>query len=147
MSAAVEQPRLIAERVEPAKKIAFDTWALGAYARNHGVYVYASNLLAQFKQSGWRYGLEIRPYTCSGVENDANKLPAADGFQPRATGLLRFNRLWRCGGACALAAMQRADLVFSPHWNSVYLEKLAPAVVTVHDLIPIHMPLSSRRAN
>src|SRR5262249_37306953 len=56
-------------------------------------------------------------------------------------------RLWRYGGACTLASVQGVDLVFSPHYNSVYLSAFAPAVFAIHDLIPIRMPLSSRRLN
>jgi glycosyltransferase involved in cell wall biosynthesis len=147
MSVAVEHPQLAAAKLEPIATIAFDTWALGAYARNHGVHVYARNLLAQFRELSREYGVEIRPYTCEAVDNDANGLAATRGFQPRATGLLKFSRIWRFGGACALASIRGVDLVFSPHFSSVYPPPFARAVIAIHDLIPVRMPLSSRCIN
>ena len=145
MSTAVEPRQLAPERVEITKTVAFDTWALGTRYRNHGVHVYAGNLLAQFQRLGPQHGIEIRPYTCAGADNYANGFGAAPGFQPRKTRLLKFDRLWRYGGACALASLQRADLVFSPHCTSLYAGSLAPAVVTIHDLIPVRMPWGSKK--
>ncbi len=128
-----------------AVKIAIDTWCLGAHARNHGVYVYALNLLAHFREIAPRHQVEITPYVSSAMENDANRFEAAPGFNPRQTGLLKFSRLWRFGGACSLTTVQGADLVFSPHCTSLYAGGLPPAVVTLHDLIPVVMPWGSRR--
>lgn len=126
--------------------IAFDTWCLGAYARNHGVYVYAGKLLEHFRELAPEYGVEVAPYASRGVDEaeDSNWRPAP-GYSPRETGLLRWQRVWRYGGACALAAKQKMDLVFSPHCVSLYLRKLTPHVVTIHDVIPLLMPVVPRR--
>lgn len=126
-------------------RIAFDTWSLGGRARNHGIHVYARQLLANFRELGAQYGVEVVPYVSAQVDNEANGFTAAEGFAPRQTGLLKFDRLWRYGGACALASLQNIDLVFSPHCTSFYLGNLAPAVVTIHDLIPLRVPWNSRR--
>lgn len=128
-----------------AGKIAFDTWSLGGHARNHGIHVYARQLLTHFRDLGSQYGIEIMPYVSPSIDNEANSFTAAEGFTPRSTGLLKFDRLWRFGGACALASLQNVDLVFSPHCTSLYLGNFAPAVVTIHDLTPLRMPWSSRR--
>lgn len=147
MSAALEHPHAMAATAEATatKTIAFDTWCLGAQARNHGVHVYSSNLLKSFRELAPKYGVEVVPYTSRNANNDANLLQAAPGFRPRETSLLAWSRLWRFGGACALARRQKVDLVFSPHCTSLYFKKFTPAVVTIHDLIPLHMPWSSRR--
>jgi glycosyltransferase involved in cell wall biosynthesis len=126
-------------------RIAFDTWSLGGHARNHGIHVYARQLLAHFRELGSHYGVEVMPYVSPSVDNEANTFVAASGFVPRRTSLLKFDRLWRFGGACALASLQNVDLVFSPHCTSFYIGNFAPAVVTIHDLTPLRMPWSSRR--
>ena len=126
-------------------RIAFDTWSLGGHARNHGIHVYARQLLAHFRELGPQYGVEVMPYVSRRVDNEANSFTASEGFTPHQTRLLKFDRLWRFGGACALASLQSVDLVFSPHCTSLYAGNFAPAVVTIHDLTPLRMPWSSRR--
>jgi glycosyltransferase involved in cell wall biosynthesis len=145
MSTAVERPQVKATSGRGAGTIAFDTWCLNAHARNHGVHVYASKLLEHFRELAPQYGVEVRPYASTAADNDAKLLEGAPGFRPRETALLRFNRLWRFGGACALAGLHGADLVFSPHCTSLYIGNFAPAVITIHDVIPVHMPWASRR--
>ena len=125
--------------------IAFDTWCLGGYARNQGVHVYANELLSHFREMGPRYGIDVRPYVSAGIDNRANAFVAAPGFQPCSTGLLKFSRLWRYGGACTLASLQGVDLVFSPNYTSLYVEKFAPSVVTIHDVIPLVCDWGPRR--
>ncbi|HLJ28973.1 MAG TPA: glycosyltransferase family 1 protein [Candidatus Angelobacter sp.] len=125
--------------------IAFDTWCLGSHARNHGVHVYASKLLQHFRELAPSFGLEIIPYVSAEVDNDANAFAPAPGFRPRQTGLLKHSRLWRFGGACTLASSQSPDLVFSPHCTSLYIGNRAPAVVTIHDVIPLLFPWKQRR--
>lgn len=125
-------------------RIAVDTWALGSYARNHGIHVYAGKLLAHFREMAPSYGVEIMPFVSPGLDNDANRFAPAPGFSPRKTDLLKKDRAWRYGGACALSALSGADLVFSPHCTSFYFGQ--PAVITIHDLIPLLMPFGSQRA-
>src|SRR5215471_2674396 len=60
--------------------IAFDTWVLGSYARNHGINVYAGNLLSHFRDLAAEYSVEIAPFVCSEMENTANGFAAAPGF-------------------------------------------------------------------
>lgn len=117
--------------------VAFDTWCLGGHARNQGVHVYAGQLLSHFREMAPRFGIEFAPYVSSATDNQANFFAQAPGFRPRETGLLKFGRLWRYGGACTLASLQKVDLVFSPNCTSLYFGKLAPAVVTIHDVIPL----------
>jgi glycosyltransferase involved in cell wall biosynthesis len=124
--------------------IAFDTWILGSGAGNHGACVYAAQLLNHFRELGSRYSVQVRPYFSTGTHNVANTLTAAPGFQPRQTGLLKHSRLWRFGGASALAAVERVDLVFNPLCTTLHLGGLAPTVTTIHDLIPVVMPWESR---
>lgn len=125
--------------------IAFDTWALGEYARNHGIHVYARQLLGYFRDHANEHAVEVTPFVSSSAANDANAFGPARGFRPRQTELLRFSRVWRFGGACMLASRGKCDLVFSPHCTSLYAGKSTRAVVTIHDLIPVLMPWKSQR--
>lgn len=125
--------------------IAFDTWSLGAHARNHGIHVYASKLLAFFREMAPRYSVEIAPYVSPGADHGANQFAAAPGFRPRPTRLLQHSRAWRWGGASLLTWAGKADLVFSPACNTLFAGSPVPAVVTIHDLIPRVVPMRSRR--
>ena len=124
--------------------VAFDTWALGGYARNHGISVYAGKLLAYFRSMGPECPVEIMPYVCAGADNAANKFEASPGFRPQQTRWLKHSRLWRWGGA-NLVAMGKADLVFSPTCTTLYGGLSVRSVVTIHDLIPVVLPWASRR--
>lgn len=125
--------------------IAFDTWVLGSYARNHGINVYAGKLLSHFRDLAAKYSVEIAPFVCSEMENTANGFAAAPGFNPRHTRLLRRSRTWRWGGAQMLASLEKADLMFSPSCTTLCLGRPVPSVVTIHDLIPLVVPWGSRR--
>jgi glycosyltransferase involved in cell wall biosynthesis len=117
--------------------IAFDTWVLGSQARNHGIHVYAKNLLGHFRDLAPRYAVEITPYVCVAADNDANQLASAPGFQPKQTRLLKHSRVWRWGGANLVASLEKADLVFSPNCTTLYVRSFVPSVVTIHDLTPM----------
>jgi glycosyltransferase involved in cell wall biosynthesis len=56
-------------------------------------------------------------------------------------------RSWRWGGASLLAAIGRADLVFSPAGTTLYFSSFVPSVTTIHDLIPVVVPMRSKRIN
>ncbi len=126
--------------------IAVDTWVLGAHARNQGVHVYGTQLLNHFRELGPAYSLQFKPFVSSGVVYDANVLPAAPGFVPRPTGLLRHSRLWRYGGAWSLASLERVDLVFNPHCTTLYAGHPVPTVTAIHDVIPVVQSWESRVA-
>jgi glycosyltransferase involved in cell wall biosynthesis len=135
----------MAKRSNPT--IAFDSYILGAHARNHGIYVYAKKLLEYFREMAPQYSVEIAPYVSPGSDNGANQFAAAPGFRPRPTRLLERSRAWRWGGASLLTSFSGADLVFSPAGTTVYLGSLAPSVVTIHDLIPVMVATGAKRAN
>jgi glycosyltransferase involved in cell wall biosynthesis/O-antigen/teichoic acid export membrane protein len=125
--------------------IAFDTWALGAQARNHGINVYASHLLEHFRELAPKYSVEIAPFIAGGTENDANGFSAVAGYRPRQTRLLRHSRSWRWGGAQFAASLHGVDLIFSPSCTTLCLGRPVPSVVTIHDLIPVIVPWKSTR--
>lgn len=122
---------------KPNPTIAFDTWVLGSQAGNHGIQVYAQQLLNHFRDLAPRYSVEIVPYVCSAANNRANEFAAAPGFRPRQTRLLNHSRSWRWGGANLLASLGKTDLVFSPNCTTMYFGSLVPSVVTIHDLTPL----------
>ena len=125
--------------------IAFDTWALATRFRNMGIYVYARNLLSNFREIANRHSIEFRPLVSSAVSNDANQFEAAMGFQPQQTRLLKLDRSWRFGAACLSAFINRADLLFCPSGNTLPLNPLVPMVTTIHDVTPVVFPAYPRR--
>jgi glycosyltransferase involved in cell wall biosynthesis len=127
--------------------IAFDTWILGPHARNHGIQVYAKKLLGHFREMAPRYSVEVMPYVSPAADYGVSHFEAAPGFRPSQTRLLQHGRTWRWGGASLLAAMGKADLVFSPAATTLYFGSFVPSVTTIHDLIPVVVPLGSKRIN
>jgi glycosyltransferase involved in cell wall biosynthesis len=124
-------------------KIAFDPWVLASRLRYHGTSIYAQNLIAQFKAIA-----EVHPdvkfclFTSPEASNDANAIASGTRFELARTGLLARDRFWRLGGASLAAARARADLIFSPTSNILPVGPV-PVVCTIHDAIPIMMPVHS----
>jgi glycosyltransferase involved in cell wall biosynthesis len=126
-------------------KVAFDSSALNPRYRNHGIQVYARNLLGALAHAAPRWAMEIRPFVSSTAECDAGSLEEGPGFRPRKTRLLEFDRLWRYGGASAAAFHDGADILFNPNGAALPISVLLPIVTTIHDLTPMVMPCFPRR--
>ena len=126
-------------------RVAFDSSALKSRYRNHGIHVYARNLLSSLRDAAHRYGMEIRPFVSGREEPTAAALQEGPNFIPRKTSLLRFDRLWRYGGATAAAFLDGADVMLNPNGASLPISTLLPIVTTIHDLTPMVMPHFSRR--
>jgi glycosyltransferase involved in cell wall biosynthesis len=126
-------------------KVAFDSSALNASYRHHGIHVYARNLLDALRHAAPRYGMEIRPFVSSTEECNGCASEEGAAFRPRKTRLLRFGRLWRYGGATAAAFRDGADIMLNPNGASLPISALLPAVTTIHDLTPMVMPCFPRR--
>jgi glycosyltransferase involved in cell wall biosynthesis len=127
-------------------KVAFDSSALKTLYDNHGIQVYARNLLGALRNAASQYGMEIRPFVCS-TEESNSVIDEEPGFHPRKTRLLRFDRIWRYGGATAAAFLDGADILFNPNGASLPISSLLPTVTTIHDLTPMVMPCFPRRIN
>lgn len=125
-------------------KVAFDSSALKARYQNHGIQVYARNLLGALRNAAPQYGMEIRPFVCPAKESNS-AIGEEPGFHPRKTRLLSFDRIWRYGGATAAAFLDGADILFNPNGASLPISSLLPTVTTIHDLTPMVMPCFSRR--
>ncbi|MCU1308056.1 MAG: glycosyl transferase, group 1 [Acidobacteriaceae bacterium] len=126
-------------------RIAFDTWSLSSRFRNQGIHTYAKHLLKNFRDMGSQHLVEVCPFFSLSMSNDANSFGPAAGFSPKQTALLRLDRLWRFGGACGAAFLNKADLIFFPSGVVLPLRGLIPAVTTIHDVTPVVMPSFSRR--
>jgi glycosyltransferase involved in cell wall biosynthesis len=124
-------------------KVAFDSWVLSSRLRYQGTYVYARNLIAQFKRLA-HPGINFCLFACPGAANDANSIEPGGGFELSRTGLLARDRLWRLGGVSLAAARARADLIFSPTSNILPVGAV-PVVCTIHDVTPVVMPSHSRK--
>jgi len=125
--------------------VAVDSWVLSSRLRYHGTYVYAQNLIRQFKRIA-ETDPELRfcLFTSSRADNDANEIGPNEGFAIRPTNLLAYDRIWRLGGAGLAAARSHADLVFAPTASTVPAGRV-PFVTTIHDVTPLRMPSHSRR--
>jgi len=126
-------------------KIALDPWVLASRLRYHGTYVYAQNLITQFKAIAEdRPEISFYLFTSPEAANDAGAIAPGRRFELARTGLLAHDRFWRIGGIGLAAARVRADLVFSPTSNILPIGGV-PVVCTIHDVIPSVMPVSSRK--
>jgi glycosyltransferase involved in cell wall biosynthesis len=130
-------------------RVAFDSSSLKTRYRNHGIQVYARNLLGSLREAAPRYGMEIRPFVSLAGDDTAAFTEAVfkegPNFLPRKTLLLQFDRLWRYGGASAAAFLDGADIMLNPNGASLPISALIPTVTTIHDLTPMVQPSFSRR--
>src|SRR5437016_8642967 len=122
----------IATRNNGNLAVAFDTWTLNSRFRNQGIYVYAKHLLTHLRELAMERSVEVRSFVAARTQNDANAFKAVPGFQPREAGMLRFDRLWRYGGAWMSASWQNPDVFFCPAPTTVNLRSRFKKVVTVH---------------
>lgn len=126
-------------------RVAFDSWTLASRFRHYGTYVYARNLIAEFKKLAREDpDLEFCLFTSKDNANDANAIEPSTGFELSRSSLLSRARLWRLGGAGFAAARAKADLIFSPTCNILPIGSV-PVVCTIHDAIPIRMPTDSKK--
>jgi glycosyltransferase involved in cell wall biosynthesis len=126
-------------------KVAFDASALKPQYNHHGIQVYTRNLLAALQRIAVPSGMEIRPFLPSAEDSTACKSTEETGFHPRKSTLMRFDRLWRYGGASAAAFLDGADTMLNPNGASLPINTLLPTVTTIHDLTPMVMPCFPRR--
>jgi glycosyltransferase involved in cell wall biosynthesis len=113
--------------------------------RYQGTYVYAQNLLAQFKRIA-KNDPEIKfcVFSSPQASNDANRIEPDRGFELSSTRWLARDRLWRLGGVSLAASGARADLIFSPTSNILPAGAI-PVVCTIHDATPVVMPSHARK--
>ena len=126
-------------------KIAFDASALKPQYNHHGIQVYTRNLLAALQRTAGSSGMEIRPFLPAAETSAIPSFAAQPGFQPRNSALMRFDRLWRYGGATSAAFLDGADVMFNPNGASLPISTLLPTISTIHDLTPMVMPCFPRR--
>jgi glycosyltransferase involved in cell wall biosynthesis len=126
-------------------KVAFDASALKSRYSHHGIQVYTRNLLEGLRGAAQGRGLEIRPFVPADEDHGVGAFEAEPGFRPRRASLIKFDRLWRYGGATAAAFLDGADIMLNPNGASLPISTLLPTVTTIHDLTPMVMPCFPRR--
>ena len=126
-------------------KVAFDASALKPRYSHHGIQVYTRNLLGALRGAAARRNMEIRPFVPAGGESANGAFADQPGFRPRKSALIRFDRVWRYGGATARAWLDGADIMLNPNGASLPIGTLLPAVTTIHDMTPVVMPCFPRR--
>jgi glycosyltransferase involved in cell wall biosynthesis len=126
-------------------RIAIDSWTLASRFRCQGTYVYAQNLLREFKKIA-RTGAGVRfALFASGRNgNDAISITPEERFERCSSRLLDHDRLWRFCGAGLSAARSQADVIFLPTAATLPIGPV-PAVCTIHDVTPITMPSHSKK--
>ncbi len=126
-------------------RIAIDSWTLASRFRCQGTYVYAQNVLREFKKIA-RAGAGVRfALFASGRNgNDAISIGPEEKFELCSSRLLDHDRLWRLGGAGLSAARSQADVIFVPTAATLPIGPV-PAVCTIHDVTPITMPSHSKK--
>jgi glycosyltransferase involved in cell wall biosynthesis len=126
-------------------KIAFDSWVLSSRLRYQGTYVYAQNLVAEFRRIA-RTDAEISfcLFHSPRAANDANAIMPDHRFELSESRWLSHDRLWRLGGVNLAASRAQADVVFSPTSNLVPIGAV-PVVCAIHDVTPVIMPSHSRK--
>jgi len=126
-------------------RIAIDPWTLARRLRFQGTYVYAQNLLSEFKKTAAACSeVEFCLFTSSDDSNDAALLQPGERFELLRTPRLQNEFRWRLGGAGRAAARAHADLLFAPT-TSMFPIGRVPVVTTIHDVTPIVMPSHSRK--
>jgi len=126
-------------------KVAFDASELKTQYNHHGIQVYTRNLLAALQRIAGQSGIEIRPYLPSSENFAIAGFTKGLRFYPRKSSLIRFDRIWRYGGATAAAFLDGADIVLNPHGASLPINALLPAITVIHDLTPMVMPCFHKR--
>jgi glycosyltransferase involved in cell wall biosynthesis len=126
-------------------KVAFDASALKSRYSHHGIQVYTRNLLNALRDAAGGRGMEIRPFVPSSAESIDGTFADQPGFRLRRSALVRFDRVWRYGGATASAWLDGADIMLNPNGASLPIGTLLPTVTTIHDLTPMVMPCFPRR--
>jgi glycosyltransferase involved in cell wall biosynthesis len=126
-------------------RIAIDSWTLASRFRCQGTYVYAQNVLREFKKiaragTGMRFAL----FASGRNGNDAISIAPEENFELCSSSLLDYDRLWRFGGAGLSAARSQADVIFVPTAATLPIGRV-PAVCTIHDVTPITMPSHSKK--
>ncbi len=121
-------------------RIAIDPWTLAARFRFQGTYVYAQNLIAEFKRiTEGRPDVEFCLFTADRAGNDSKSVAPQKHFDLRSEQALAHNALWRVGGLGRAARKAGADLIFAPTASSMPFGSV-PMVCTIHDVTPIVMP-------
>ena len=128
-------------------KIAVDSWTLASRFRCQGTYVYAQNLLREFKQLARKdTGVCFSLFASSRNGNDAIHIAPEDRFELCSSALLDHDRLWRFGGAGLSASKSHADVMFIPTAATLPIGPV-PSVCAIHDVTPITMPSHSPRVS
>ena len=126
-------------------KIAIDSWVLASRFRYHGTYIYARNLIAEFRKiAASRPEIKFCLFTSPSNSNDAALFEKGEGFEVVEAPLLSHDRLWRLGGAGRAARRTGADVVFTPTVSTLAGGSI-PLVCTIHDVTPLTMPSHSRK--
>jgi glycosyltransferase involved in cell wall biosynthesis len=125
-------------------KVAVDASALKSRYHHHGIQVYTRNLLTALSRTSQPRGIEIRPFVPQ-TKDPAMEFAEGPAHCPRKSSLMRFDRLWRYGGATCAAFFDGADIMLNPNGASLPISTLLPTVTVIHDLTPMVMPCFPRR--
>jgi glycosyltransferase involved in cell wall biosynthesis len=127
-------------------RIAIDPWTLAGRFRFQGTYVYAQNMIAEFKRlADARQDVEFCLFTAEAAGHDAESVTPQEHFEVRREQTLANDGIWRIGGLGRAARKAGADLIFAPTASSMPFGRV-PMVCTIHDVTPIVMPSHGARS-
>jgi glycosyltransferase involved in cell wall biosynthesis len=127
--------------------IAFDTWVLKSSHRHSGIYNYAKSLLGEFRAlAPASDNVSMRFFFTHGYSDRALDFTPSPNMEVVNTRFLHFHRLWQLGGVTAVAALTRADLIFSPSTHTCPFGPI-PVITTIHDVTPVLSPSFGSLAN
>jgi glycosyltransferase involved in cell wall biosynthesis len=127
-------------------RIAIDPWTLAARFRFQGTYVYAQNLIAEFKRlAEARSDVEFCLFSAEGGGNDAEEVTGQKSFAIQREQAVTKDAIWRTFGLGRAARRARADLIFAPTASSLPFGGV-PMVCTIHDVTPVVMPSHGARS-
>jgi glycosyltransferase involved in cell wall biosynthesis len=127
--------------------IAFDTWVLKSSHRHSGIYNYAKSMLGEFRSlAPASDDVSMRFFFTHGYSDRAVDFTPSPNMEVVHTRFLQFHRLWQLGGVTAVAALTRADLIFSPSTHTCPFGPI-PVITTIHDVTPVLSPSFGSVAN
>jgi glycosyltransferase involved in cell wall biosynthesis len=127
-------------------RIAIDPWTLAARFRFQGTYVYAQNLIWEFKRlAAARSDVEFCLFSAEGAENDAESVMGQRNFAIQREQAVASDAIWRTVGLGRAARHAGADLIFAPTASSMPFGRV-PMVCTIHDVTPVVMPSHGARS-
>jgi glycosyltransferase involved in cell wall biosynthesis len=122
-------------------KVALDSWVLQKSRKHSGIYTYAEQLFSRFRELA-QHEPALQFAVLAPPRNGSQMFIPGPHFEISETDWFNRDRFWRFAGAGITASRVKADVAFSPSFNTLPVGGI-PWVCTIHDVTPIRMPAHS----